>query len=287
MASTMLRTMSDIERDSPSPYPPSTPSNDSDDENEHPMYLASFGLRAAVYALPEQRLRELVLRLSDTNHSFRRALQKEVAFVEEPDTPPTTPTRATPRRGKAKKGSKARKTRGNEGKQDHVQPTGKHQPLALKAESPPPPMEIDNHNECVYHPGHLEDEVYEFVSRTPNGAAFKVVQTVTMWSCCNEDEWSPGCILIEPTFASMRLDAVGRSDRGDAYHHRGPSPGMASALMASGGASKLAPLDTRSAMFGEGQGDDVYPDSELESPYSSDLLTPVSPTRRAHRSIAI
>ena len=98
--------------------------------------------------------------------------------------------------------------------------------------------------------GHLEDEVYEFVSRTPNGAAFKVVQTVTMWSCCNEDEWSPGCILITPAF-----------DRDS---------------------GKLAPLDTRSWSRKDV---DVYPDdSDLELPYSSDLLTPVSPVRG--RSIA-
>ena len=67
-----------------------------------------------------------------------------------------------------------------------------------------------------------------------------------MWSCCNEDEWSPGCILITPAF-----------DRD---------------------AGKLAPLDMKSLLWKDV---DVYPDdSDLESPYSSDLLTPVSPVRR-------
>jgi len=37
--------------------------------------------------------------------------------------------------------------------------------------------------------------VYEFLSRTPEEVAFKVVRTITMWSCCDEDEWSPGCVV--------------------------------------------------------------------------------------------
>ena len=52
---------------------------------------------------------------------------------------------------------------------------------------------------CVV--GHLENEVYEFLSRTPDGLAFKVVRTITMWSCCDEDQWSPGCVAI-PAHAS-------------------------------------------------------------------------------------
>jgi hypothetical protein len=42
--------------------------------------------------------------------------------------------------------------------------------------------------------GHVQDEVYEFLSRTPEGRSFKVVRTITMWSCCDEDAWSPGCV---------------------------------------------------------------------------------------------
>lgn len=106
--------------------------------------------------------------------------------------------------------------------------------------------------------GRLEDEVYEFVSRTPNGAAFKVVQTVTMWSCCNEDEWSPGCILIAPTFG-------GRSSS---------SPKIAGADTSNSKprSRKLPPLDMKASTLPY---DDVYPDSELESP-GSDLMTPLA-----------
>ncbi|TEB18584.1 hypothetical protein FA13DRAFT_1745588 [Coprinellus micaceus] len=182
---------SDVEHDSsPSPYPPSTPSFDSDSEDERPN-LVSGSLSATLAALPEHRLRDIVMRLAGSDSSFRRALKREPPSVAD------TPT--------------------EEGHDDQL----------------------------VYHPGHLEDEVYEFVSRTPNGAASKVVQTVTMWNCCNEDEWSPGCILIAPAF-----------DR---------DPG------------RLALLDMRSCLRKD---PDVYPDdSDLESPYTSDLLTPVSPVR--------
>jgi len=53
-------------------------------------------------------------------------------------------------------------------------------------------------NDPVYHPGHLDEEVYEFLSRTPEEVAFKVVRTISMWSCCDEDEWSPGCVVAPP-----------------------------------------------------------------------------------------
>jgi len=40
--------------------------------------------------------------------------------------------------------------------------------------------------------------VYEFLSRTPEEVAFKVVRTIAMWSCCDEDECSPGCVVAPP-----------------------------------------------------------------------------------------
>lgn len=146
-------TLSDFEfeRDSPSPYPPSTPSIDSsDDEEEQPMYLARFGLRASVAALPDHQLRGIVLRLLDTSYSFRRALQKEIAFAdhEEPDTPPTTPTATTHRRGKARRATRSRKSRKHaEGTQRSL--TLPHQPL--RPESPAP--QLDSGADHVYHPG--------------------------------------------------------------------------------------------------------------------------------------
>ncbi|KAJ3542368.1 hypothetical protein NMY22_g3532 [Coprinellus aureogranulatus] len=252
MVTSLCCPMSDIERDSsPSPYPPSTPSFDSDSDDDRPSLRMSSGLlRATLNALPERRLREIVLRLADSDSGFRQALQKEVTRVDEPETPPATPTHASQRRPRSKKGRKTRQSRSSEGKR----PTAPMRSPPVVAASPAPSTN-EEHDHLLYHPGHLEDEVYEFVSRTPNGAAFKVIQTVTMWSCCNEDEWSEGCILITPTFD--------RDTEMGSHPHSG----------------KLAPLDTRPLPE-----DDVFPDSDLESPYSSDLLTPVSPLRG--RSIA-
>lgn len=250
------------------------------------MYLARFGLRASVAALPDHQLRGIVLRLLDTSYSFRRALQKEIAFAdhEEPDTPPTTPTATTHRRGKARRATRSRKSRKHaEGTQRSL--TLPHQPL--RPESPAP--QLDSGADHVYHPGHLEDDAYEFVSRTPNGAAFKVVQKVTMWSCCNEDELSPGCILIAPTFANDHYPSSSRPSSLVERHSSSSSLFEQYRALSSsqsqnwhGASSKLPPLDTSSSVERDTTGLDVYPDSDLESPYSSDLLTPVSYGRDRH-----
>jgi len=151
---------SDIDRDSPSPYPPSTPDFDSDDEGALPSSLASYGLRASIAALTDRRLRDIVLRLADSNIQFRRALQREVAFLEELDTPPTTPT--TPmhshRRPKTKRASRSRKSRSSSRKA--VAPkatpgTGN----SILTEFPLPPDGNTSGN-CVYHPGMLGYQSY-------------------------------------------------------------------------------------------------------------------------------
>ncbi|RXW25553.1 hypothetical protein EST38_g372 [Candolleomyces aberdarensis] len=246
----------ELERDSPSPYPPSTPSLDSDSDEDSTTgapHLANAVLRSSIAGLPEYRLRDIVLRLADKNPMFRRAIQREVAFLcdQELDTPPATPTaprhsRKSKRTSRSSKSSRARRTKAS----------SSH---GIRAEDPPPPtlsLNTTQTNDCVCHPGHLEDEVYEFVSRTPNGAAFKVVQTVTMWSCCNEDEWSPGCILIAPTFGT-EADKIARPQ-----DH---------------GGSKLESLNaTRALVVAD---DDVYPDSELELSEDDHLVTPIAPRR--------
>lgn len=141
--------MSDIERDSsPSPYPPSTPSFDSDSDDECPIRHMSTGqLRAALKALPERRLRDIILRLADSDSGFRSAIQKEVSRVDGPDTPPATPTRGSHRRPRSKKGGKTRKSRSGEGKQAAPIPLP-----SVAAVSPVPETKEENDN-LVYHPG--------------------------------------------------------------------------------------------------------------------------------------
>ncbi|TFK21936.1 hypothetical protein FA15DRAFT_57326 [Coprinopsis marcescibilis] len=140
-------------------------------------------------------------------------------------TPPTTPT--TPRsknqildfegegdsqrlaRSKTLKRSGSRTPRKTSRSQRRAQPSAP----SLQVAVPSPPEEqtrtqaVHTHirryssdvpsdltHENGYHPGQMQDEAYEFISRTPGGAAFKVVQTITMWNCCDGDEWSPGCV---------------------------------------------------------------------------------------------
>jgi hypothetical protein len=52
--------------------------------------------------------------------------------------------------------------------------------------------------------GHLDEEVYEFLSPSAEHEPSKVVRTVTMWTCCDEDEWSPGCVSV-PAFTEHSL----------------------------------------------------------------------------------
>ncbi|KAF8824810.1 hypothetical protein HHX47_DHR7000629 [Lentinula edodes] len=52
----------------------------------------------------------------------------------------------------------------------------------------------DTRDTCHYHPGQLEDEIFEFMSQTPEGRIFKVLKTVSMWSCCEEEPGSVGCV---------------------------------------------------------------------------------------------
>ncbi|KAJ7163900.1 hypothetical protein C8R43DRAFT_946716 [Mycena crocata] len=46
---------------------------------------------------------------------------------------------------------------------------------------------------CSFHPGHLEDDVYEFVSYTPEGRELRIRRTLPMWTCCAEEPQALGC----------------------------------------------------------------------------------------------
>jgi hypothetical protein len=146
--------------------------------------------------------------------------------------------------------------------------------------------------------GYLRDEAYEFVSQTPDGAAYRVVRNITMWSCCDEDEPSPGC--VRSFFAASQRHAIAftpepvdRPDSPDSdVMQATPPPSRPISLdvdfpvyddwmdedgsFSVFGISKLPELETMySSSF-----EDVYPDSDLESPYSS---APMSPERSLSR----
>ncbi|KAH6910154.1 hypothetical protein BKA70DRAFT_1272294 [Coprinopsis sp. MPI-PUGE-AT-0042] len=150
----------------------------------------------------------------------------------------------------------------------------------------------DNGN---YHPGYLRDEAYEFVSQTPDGAAYRVVRNITMWSCCDEDEPSPGC--VRSFFAASQRQAIAstpepveleRPDTPDSdVMQETPPPSRPISLdlgfpayedlmdedgsFSVFGMSKLPELDT---MHSVSTLEDAYPDSDLESPYSSARHSP-------------
>ncbi|KAJ7220198.1 hypothetical protein GGX14DRAFT_586035 [Mycena pura] len=52
---------------------------------------------------------------------------------------------------------------------------------------------LDRHGRCAFHPGHLQDETYEFVGFTRNGREVRTLRTLTMWTCCAEEPGAPGC----------------------------------------------------------------------------------------------
>ena len=48
--------------------------------------------------------------------------------------------------------------------------------------------------------------MYEFLPQTPHQAAFSEIRTIKMWSCCDEDEWSPGCRLSNSYMHRLQSD---------------------------------------------------------------------------------
>ncbi|KAF7375263.1 hypothetical protein MSAN_00413000 [Mycena sanguinolenta] len=49
---------------------------------------------------------------------------------------------------------------------------------------------------CTFHPGHLEERVFEFLSRMPDGRPLTIRRTLAMWTCCAEDYQTEGCAEV-------------------------------------------------------------------------------------------
>jgi len=64
-----------------------------------------------------------------------------------------------------------------------------------------------------HHPGHLEEDIYEFISVFPEQTPH-VVRTISMWTCCDDDEWSPGCVKA-PAAYPWQLEHCGH--HGDSH----------------------------------------------------------------------
>lgn len=57
--------------------------------------------------------------------------------------------------------------------------------------------------------GELEDEVFEFMSKTPGpeGRVHKVLKSVSMWSCCEDEPGSVGCVRA-PVHVQLDRDDI-------------------------------------------------------------------------------
>lgn len=130
--------------DSPSPYPPSSPSTDSEDD-ERPDRL-STGVRASIAAIPESKLRSIMVKLADSNPRFQRAIMKELTYAHPfGDSPPTTPTNAKQR--KAHRNKSRRNCKGLSVSTQDAPVRGYRRALELAE------LEVPYQNELVYHPG--------------------------------------------------------------------------------------------------------------------------------------
>lgn len=130
--------------DSPSPYPPSSPSTDSETD-ERPAHL-STSVRASIAAIPESKLRSIMVKLADSNPRFQRAIMRELTYAQPfGDSPPTTPTNAKPR--KARRNKSRRNCKGLSVSIQDAPVRGHRRALELAE------LEAPYQNELVYHPG--------------------------------------------------------------------------------------------------------------------------------------
>ena len=117
-----------------SPYPPSSPSS-SDFEYDRESHCTAY-LRSSIAILPEEKLRDVMLKLANSDRRFQRAMMKEVSRLEV-DPSPTTPTTPTP----AKQRKWHRKLRQNV------------KDLTISTDSLRALSQMHHEIEYMYHPG--------------------------------------------------------------------------------------------------------------------------------------
>ncbi|KAJ7746309.1 hypothetical protein B0H16DRAFT_1854685 [Mycena metata] len=113
----------------------------------------------AIVNLPEPELRTLLATLA-TKPGFQRAIARQLHHSKtgkEPQTYPSAPP-------------------------DAICANCQHTCRDTAADGP-----------CCFHPGHLEERVFEFFSRTPKGHPLTIRRTLAMWTCCAEDYQTIGC----------------------------------------------------------------------------------------------
>ncbi|KAJ3983660.1 hypothetical protein F5890DRAFT_154537 [Lentinula detonsa] len=144
------------------------PQSDSDDP-DHVQSTTVDYLQTIIATVSESQLRATMLRLAGRSTQFRNAIEKELEIPSPSRTVHTTKSRRRSR--------KVRRI-----------------------------FDSGDTDACHYHPGHLEDEMFEFMSKTPEGRIFKVLKSVSMWSCCEEDPGSIGCASAPVHIELDRID---------------------------------------------------------------------------------
>ncbi|KAJ7075171.1 hypothetical protein B0H15DRAFT_867753 [Mycena belliarum] len=118
----------------------------------------------ALALLPEPELRALLTKLAVTNARVRRAIARELR----------------------------RPTHGHSRPKRHKHPR-EPQPEAICANCHQERTSAIADEPCAFHPGQLEDSVFEFLSRTPEGRPLRIRRTLVMWTCCAEAPQALGC----------------------------------------------------------------------------------------------
>ena len=117
--------------------PRNSPSTDSEVE-----YLCP-GLRASVAAVPDSKLRAIMIKLAESSPHFHRTIMKELGSAQDSaeslPTTPTTPKAYNPQRRRSKRGSH-------------------HKTLTISTQTPihnpkRTGRERSYQSDCVYHPG--------------------------------------------------------------------------------------------------------------------------------------
>ncbi|KAF5358814.1 hypothetical protein D9758_008549 [Tetrapyrgos nigripes] len=142
------------------PSPVLYPDSDSDSTDE--TWLDPVALEAIISTAPASHLRAVMVKLAASNQPFQHAIARELE--------------ATSRHHKSESGqSKLTNV-------VHCANCGQ----SYRQSAP---------TTCVFHPGHLEEEVFDFMSMSPTGLRLTFSKTISMWSCCEDDAESRGCVV--------------------------------------------------------------------------------------------
>ncbi|KAJ3829604.1 hypothetical protein F5878DRAFT_451286 [Lentinula raphanica] len=133
-------------------------------------------LQTLIATVPESRLRTTMLRLASRSPQFRHAIAKELE----------TSSKMTPLESRGRSMRKHRRGAGG----------NISCPSISTCSNCGQAFDTGNNSACHYHPGQLEDDIYEFMSKSPEGRIFKVLKSVSMWSCCEEEPGSVGCVEV-------------------------------------------------------------------------------------------